>query len=151
MAQANLTRLVSKLRIKIKPVHRNMSNPDGPVGRIKLMRRTVTALFKYERLELTYYVADESRGFVERLISEAVRHGDCHRPTMNLAKFWIEDPALVPKLFKVLVPRYQEWPGGLPYTRMLRAPSNIKDCKTYIFNNSIQTKRILNYLFLYFN
>lgn len=126
--QAGLAQLVSKLRIKIQPVYRKMQNAEGPVGRIKMMRKSVTALVKYERLEMTYFRADESRGYAERLISEAVRHGDCHRPTMNLAKFWLEDEALVPKLFKVLVPRYQEWPSGLPYTRLLRAPSNITDC-----------------------
>lgn len=94
------------------------------------MRKTVTALVKHERLELTYHIADESRGYAERLISEAIRYGDCHRPTMNLATFWLEDAALVPKLFKVLVPRFMEWPSGLPYTRMLRPPSNLTDCKT---------------------
>jgi len=91
------------------------------------MRKTVTALVKHERIELNFHRADEARGYAERLISEAIRHGDCHRPTMNLAKFWIEDEALVPKLFKVLVPRFQEWPSGLPYTRLLRAPSSIVD------------------------
>jgi len=139
-SQASLTQLVSKLRIKIQPVYRNMRNSDGPVGRIKMMRRTVTALVKHERLEMTYYRADESRGFAERLISEAIRHGDCHRPTMNLAKFWLEDAALVPKLFKVLVPRFQEWPSGLPYTRMLRAPSNVTD---YFDNERLRRDRVV--------
>jgi len=100
------------------------------MGRIKTMRKTVTALVKHERIELNFRRADEARGYAERLISEAIRNGDLHRPTMNLAKFWIEDEALVPKLFKVLVPRFKEWPSGLPYTRMLRAPSDIKDRKS---------------------
>jgi len=98
-SQANLTNLVSKLRIKILPVQRKMAHPEGHVGRIRMMRQTVTALVKYERIEVSFYRCDESRGYAERLLSEAIRHGDCHRPTMNLAKFWLEDPALVPKLF----------------------------------------------------
>jgi len=125
----SLSQLVSKLSIKITPTHRTMRNPEGPEGRIKIMRKTVGALVRHERLETTFYRGDESRGYAERLISEAVRHGDTHRPTMNLAKFWLEDPAMVPKLFKVLVPRYQNWPTGLPYTRMLRAPSSVEDYK----------------------
>jgi len=129
MSQATVTQLVSKLRIKIKPKALRFSQPGGPLGRLKLMRSSVTALVRHERIELNYYRAYESRQYAERLISEAIRYGDCHRPTMNLAKFWITDPALIPKLFQVLVPRYQEWPSGLSYTRMLRAPSNIKDRK----------------------
>jgi len=125
----SLTQLVSKLKIKIEPVQRKMGNAESAEGRIKMMRRTVGALIKYERLEVSFYRGDESRGFAERLISEAIRHGDTHRPTMNLAKFWLEDAAMIPKLFKVLAPRYQNWSLGLPYTRMLRAPSSVEDYK----------------------
>jgi large subunit ribosomal protein L17 len=88
------------------------------------MRSTVTALIRHERIELNFRKADEARPYAERLISEAIRYGDTHKPTMELADFWLEDKTLVPKLFKVLAPRYEKWPDGLPYTRMLRAPSS---------------------------
>ncbi|CAL8069425.1 unnamed protein product [Orchesella dallaii] len=126
-----LTNLISKLNVKVLPSPRKFQNPGGPEGRLKAMRRTVTALVKHERIEARYFRADEARGYVERLISEAVRYGDLHRPTMDLAKFWIYDEAAIPKLFKVLVPRYKQWPSGLPYTRMLRAPSSIVDQTTF--------------------
>jgi len=84
----------------------------------------VTALVRHERIESNYARADEARPYAERLISEAMRYGDTHQPAMKLADFWLEDKNLVPKLFKVLVPRYEDWSGGLPYTRMLRAPSS---------------------------
>jgi len=124
MNQSALSHLVSRLRVKIQPAPRIFGNSEGRFGRLKLMRKTVTALVRHERIELNLQRADEARPYAERLISEAIRYGDTHRPTMQLADFWLEDKTLVPKLFKVLVPRYREWPAGLPYTRMLRAPSS---------------------------
>jgi len=123
MNQSSLTHLVSRLRVKVQPIPRGFSNPEGLMGRLKKMRRTVTALCRHERIELNYNRADEARPYAERLISEALRYGDKHKPTMDLANFWLEDKTLVPKLFKVLAVRYAEWPAGMPYTRMLRAPS----------------------------
>ena len=35
-----------------------------------------------------------------------MRNGDCHKPTMELASFYLKDKTLIHKLFKVLVPRY---------------------------------------------
>ena len=124
MNQSSLTHLVSRLRVKILPNPRLFGNPEGPLGRLKKMRHTVTALVRHERIELNLQRADEARPYAERLISEAIRYGDTHKPTMDLADFWLEDKTLVPKLFKVLAPRYKKWPDGLPYTRMLRAPSS---------------------------
>lgn len=52
------------------------------------------------------------------MISEAIRHGDCHKPTMELADYWIEEKQVVHKLFKVLAPRYQNY--KVAYTRMYK-------------------------------
>lgn len=146
MNQAEVTKLMSKLRFAIKPTHRRLSNPDGPEGRLNKIRKTVTALIKYERIELKYPRCDESRGYAERvseenfieisihiqrvfllfisialqLISDAIRHGDTHAPTMEMADYWILEKQYVHKLFKVLVPRLQNCP--VSYTRMYRAP-----------------------------
>lgn len=49
-----------------------------------------------------------------------MRHGDCHRETMEMADYWLVEKQLVHKLFKVLVPRYQEY--KVSFTRMYRAP-----------------------------
>lgn len=67
----------------------------------------VRALFKWFLLSL-------------QLISDAIRHGDAHAPTMEMVDFWILEKQYVHKLFKVLVPRLQACP--LSYTRMYRAP-----------------------------
>ncbi|XP_075976559.1 mitochondrial ribosomal protein L17 [Anticarsia gemmatalis] len=120
MNQAEVSKLVSKLRITVPPRHRNLRNPKGPEGRLDKLRKTVTGLIKYERIELNETRADEARQYAERLISEAIRNGDCHKPTMEAADFWLLEKQLVHKLFKVLVPRYEN--SHLSYTKMYRAP-----------------------------
>lgn len=162
MNQAEISQLVSKLRIRINPRHKNLKSPEGPQGRLNKLRKTVNALFKYERLELNYTLADETRGYAERvscnhcntfyffphthreltvlncilystlfspfnfqLISEAIRHGDTHKPTMEMADYWIEEKQLIHKLFKVLVPRYTDYKTS--YTMLYRAPKAYPD------------------------
>ncbi|ODN05602.1 39S ribosomal protein L17, mitochondrial [Orchesella cincta] len=142
-AAPKLVNLVSKLNVRVLPTRRRLSQPDGPEGRLKRMRNIVTALVKNERIEVRYHSGDEARGYAERLISEAIRYGDLHKPTMDLAKFWIHDEAAVPKLFKVLVPRYKQWPSGLPYTRMLKAPTNIAD---YMNSTSLYAQHLFGVL-----
>lgn len=54
------------------------------------------------------------------MISDAIRYGDCHRTTMEMADYWLLEKQLVHKLFKVLVPRYQN--SELSYTKIYKAP-----------------------------
>lgn len=67
MNQAEVSKLVSKLRIKVPPAHRRLKNPKGPEGRLDKLRKTVTALIKYERIELNHSRADEARQYTERV------------------------------------------------------------------------------------
>lgn len=67
MNQAELSRLVSALKIVVQPKQRQFSSPEGPAGRLKKLRATVTALVKYERIELNHPRADEARGYAERV------------------------------------------------------------------------------------
>ncbi|XP_073838171.1 mitochondrial ribosomal protein L17 [Musca autumnalis] len=120
MNQAEVTKLMSQLRIAVRPNKRNLKNPNGPEGRLMKLRKTVTALVKHERIELFYQRADEARGYAELLISDAIRHGDRHKATMELADFWLLEKQLVHKLFKVIVPRFEN--SHLSYTRMYKAP-----------------------------
>lgn len=60
--------------------------------------------------------------YIFKLISDAIRHGDCHRRTMEMADYYILEKQYVHKLFKVLVPRFQDL--NVSYTRMYRAPLN---------------------------
>lgn len=68
MNQADVSKLVSQLKIKVNPRLRKFRNPEGPFGRLKKMRKTVTALVKHERIELNYPRADEARMYAERVI-----------------------------------------------------------------------------------
>uniref|UniRef100_A0A0K8TRL5 Large ribosomal subunit protein bL17m n=1 Tax=Tabanus bromius TaxID=304241 RepID=A0A0K8TRL5_TABBR len=120
MNQAEVSKLVSQLKIGLNAAQRNLRNPDGPSGRLLKLRKTVTALVKHERIELNYNRADEARAYAERLISDAIRYGDCHKTTMENADFWLLEKQLVHKLFKVLAPRFQEY--NISYTRMYKAP-----------------------------
>nr|SVE75424.1 EOG090X0EUO [Daphnia dolichocephala] len=120
MNQADLTRLVSALKIVVKSKPRRFACPEGPAGRLEKLRATVTALVKYERIELNHPRAEEAQGYAERLISDAIRNGDCHKHTMEMADYWLNEKQLVHKLFKVLVPRYQNHSSS--FTRVILAP-----------------------------
>ncbi|XP_065076027.1 large ribosomal subunit protein bL17m-like [Ochlerotatus camptorhynchus] len=120
MNQAEVAKLMSQLKVAIRPRHRNLKNIDGPEGRLDKLRKTVTALIKHERIELNYQRADEARGYTERLISDAIRYGDCHKTTMEMADYWLTEKQLVHKLFKVLAPRFEEY--KVSATRMYKAP-----------------------------
>lgn len=65
MNQADISKLMSQLRIAVAPNKRRLRNVDGPEGRLLKLRKTVTGLVKYERLELNYNRADEARAYAE--------------------------------------------------------------------------------------
>ncbi|CAG9826595.1 unnamed protein product [Diabrotica balteata] len=67
MNQAEVTKLVSKLKIKVNPRLRKFRNPLGPEERLNKLRKTVTALIKHERIELNFPRANESRMYAERV------------------------------------------------------------------------------------
>jgi large subunit ribosomal protein L17 len=71
MNQADLSKLVSALRIAVKPKPRLLSCPEGPAGRLRKLKATVTALVKYERIELNYPRAAEAQGYAERVYAYA--------------------------------------------------------------------------------
>ncbi|XP_059143350.1 large ribosomal subunit protein bL17m-like [Physella acuta] len=79
----------------------------GQPGRIRRLKELVSGLIRYERVEPLWSHADEARQYIERLIYLAVKNGDQHKETMDIANFWLEEKDLVHKLFKVLVPRYK--------------------------------------------
>ncbi|XP_064594665.1 large ribosomal subunit protein bL17m-like [Liolophura sinensis] len=112
------------LRYRYKPRHRRLSSAlgpcSGPHGRIKSLQKTVTQLFRTERIEANYGRCDEARGYAERLIQEAIKHGDKHPGTMEMADYWLLEKDLIHKLFKVFVPRYQQYSSS--FTRVWNLP-----------------------------
>lgn len=55
-----------------------------------------------------------------KLISDAIRNGDKHKPTMEMADYWLLDKSVVHKLFKVFCPRFEN--SEVSYSRMFKAP-----------------------------
>ncbi|CAD6234265.1 GSCOCG00007700001-RA-CDS [Cotesia congregata] len=136
MNQAKVNNLVSRLNYKVQD-KRRLKSFDGPEGRVRKIQKTLTALLKYERIELYYNRADEVRGYADRLISEAIRHGPTHAETMEMADYWILEKQYVHKLFKVLVPRYSEY-SGTSFTKLHRLPKVWPDA-TY-WNSVLELK-----------
>ena len=54
------------------------------------------------------------------MISDAIRNGDCHKHTMEMADYWLDEKQLIHKLFKVLVPRYKD--SNSSYTKLILGP-----------------------------
>jgi len=93
----------------------------GKQTRLREIAKSVTSLIDKERVELSYFRAYETRNYTERLIVEAMRYGDCHKPTMEVANFYLNDKTLVHKLFKVLVPRYLNYTTSFTAMHILPA------------------------------
>ena len=131
MNQAEVHKLISALRIQISPRPYNIKsrlNPPSSVAsyngnryRLEILRKQVTNMIVNERLEFSKHMGITVREYTERLIQEAVIHSDKHKPTMELADWWLEDKAAIHKLFKVLVPRLKDQPHS--YTRLFNSPS----------------------------
>ncbi|XP_035528812.1 39S ribosomal protein L17, mitochondrial [Morone saxatilis] len=92
----------------------------GPHSRINMLRNILTGLVRHERIETTWVRADEVRFYAEKLIDYA-KKGDTDEKAMKMADFWLTEKDLVPKLFKVLAPRFE--PHSNSYTRMERIPN----------------------------
>ncbi|KAM9310797.1 large ribosomal subunit protein bL17m [Pholidichthys leucotaenia] len=92
----------------------------GPQSRIDMLRNILTGLVRHERIETTMARADEVRFYAEKLIDYA-KKGDLDEKAMKMASFWLTEKDLVPKLFKVLAPRFETHSHS--YTRMARIPT----------------------------
>uniref|UniRef100_A0A0B6YAR0 Large ribosomal subunit protein bL17m n=1 Tax=Arion vulgaris TaxID=1028688 RepID=A0A0B6YAR0_9EUPU len=98
-----------RFKHRMRPRKITVVAAGSPEERLKRLRQLVTGLIRYERVEPTYSQADEARQYAERLLYLAIKNGDSHQPTMELANFWLLEKDLVHKLFKVLVPRYKNY------------------------------------------
>lgn len=127
MNQAEVHKLVSKLRFHVqpRPFKGIMGTFEGtarggPRYQLEVYREAVTALVVNERIEMSRPKGMMVREYSERLLQEAITHGETHMPTMEMADFWLLDKPAIHKLFKVLVPRLKEHPHA--YTRYFHAP-----------------------------
>lgn len=92
----------------------------GPESRINMLRNILTGLVRHERIETTQARADEVQFYAEKLIDYA-KMGDTDEKAMKMASFWLTEKDLVPKLFKVLAPRFETQKKA--FTRMARIPN----------------------------
>ncbi|XP_070548527.1 large ribosomal subunit protein bL17m-like [Ptychodera flava] len=92
---------------------RNMSR--GPRERLRLLQGMITALVRHERVETSYAKGHEAQKYAERLIDVA-KNGFKDPEAMQVANTWLGEKDLVHKLFKVLVPRYENFGGS--YTKL---------------------------------
>jgi len=126
MNQAEVHRLVKALKFKVQPkpfvIGKEFGGAyrAGPRYQLEIYRQAVTALVVNERIEMTRHKGMMVREYSERLLQEAITHGETHLPTMELADFWLVDKPAIHKLFKVLVPRLKDEPHA--YTRYFNAP-----------------------------
>ena len=58
---------------------------------------------------------------MERLVDLAKKYGDKHEGMMEMADYWLLDKDLVPKLFQVIVPRFQNKIGKKKERAKLRS------------------------------
>ncbi|XP_068425655.1 large ribosomal subunit protein bL17m [Clinocottus analis] len=92
----------------------------GPQSRLDMLRNILTGLVRHERIETTAARADEVRFYAEKLVDYA-KKGDTDEKAMKMASFWLTEKDLVPKLFKVLAPRFETY--SRDYTRIARIPN----------------------------
>ncbi|KAL7393804.1 hypothetical protein ABVT39_016207 [Epinephelus coioides] len=111
-----------RLTLQMLISHGRMARKMGlnPESRINMLRNILTGLVRHERIETTMARADEVRFYAEKLVDYA-KKGDTDEKAMKMASFWLTEKDLVPKLFKVLAPRFENQTQG--YTRMARLPS----------------------------
>ncbi|KAA0703293.1 39S ribosomal protein L17, mitochondrial [Triplophysa tibetana] len=92
----------------------------GPESRINILRNILTGLVRHERIETTKARADEFLNF--SLLLKQFKHTIRKNATLSLTSFTspIQEKDLIPKLFKVLAPRFE---NQTSYTCMARIPN----------------------------
>ncbi|CAD5118141.1 DgyrCDS6877 [Dimorphilus gyrociliatus] len=92
----------------------------GPRGRIDYLRNSVTNLFREERVEGTWDYLDETRGYAELILQQSIKNGYDHEVTKEMVDYWIVEKDIIPKLFEVLVPRFEDYDTA--YTKLYTLP-----------------------------
>ncbi|KCV67627.1 50S ribosomal protein L17 [Fonticula alba] len=91
-------------------------------SRMHMLRVMVTQLIKHERITTTHAKAKAIQPLAEKMVTLA-KDGTLHSRRQALA--FVNEPALVTKLFNEFAPRYRERSGG--YTRVLRNGTRLGD------------------------
>jgi large subunit ribosomal protein L17 len=87
-----------------------------------MFRNQLASLIEHERIRTTLHKARELRPLAEKMITQGKRDSLHAR---RLVRRWVEDRALIKKLFDDIAPRFAERPGG--YTRIVKLGPRLGD------------------------
>ncbi len=120
-------------RVKGRKLNRTSSH------RKALMGSLTTSVLKHKRIRTTLAKAKEARGYVDSIITKA-RKNDLHsiRQVMKV----IHDKEVVKELFKEIVPKIGERPGG--YTRVIKLGNRIGDAASMAILELVDYNDVIN-------
>jgi len=113
-------KLLPGIRVAIRQKPFKNEGESFNENRLKKLAAITTNLFRDERVEGQFWQISDAREYIELLMRLAVKHGDRHIPTMEKMDFFVTDKVVIHKVFKELVPRYQD--SVYSYTKMYKAP-----------------------------
>ncbi|KAL7075576.1 hypothetical protein ACQ4LE_005227 [Meloidogyne hapla] len=119
--------LPSLPRIKVPighiPQRLKLTGFKNPRGNLEFLRMLVSRVFRDERVEFRYNRAEECRQYVERLIQLGIHRGINDEYTKEMFDWWFTEKDLIDKMFRVYVPRFEDYPIDEPYTFIYRLPT----------------------------
>jgi large subunit ribosomal protein L17 len=100
-----------------------------------MFRNQVTSLFEHGRIKTTLAKAKELRPIAEKLITRG-RQDTVH--ARRLVGRWVQNRAVLRKLFEEVAPRFEGRPGG--YTRILKLGPRTGDAAEMAFLELVDFK-----------
>jgi large subunit ribosomal protein L17 len=100
-----------------------------------MFRNQVTSLFEHGRIKTTLAKAKELRPIAEKLITRG-RQDTVH--ARRLVGRWVQNRAVLRKLFEEVAPRFSDRPGG--YTRILKLGPRTGDAAEMAFLELVDFK-----------
>lgn len=104
--------------VKIGHIPQRLKSPklESGRGRLEILRRMCSTLFREERAEFRFHRAKELRPYAERLLQFGIFRGPEDPYTREMVDWWIMDGDIREKFYEVYVPRFQDQDG--PYTSL---------------------------------
>ncbi|XP_061188259.1 uncharacterized protein LOC133196364 [Saccostrea echinata] len=108
-------------RNRPRKLSKGMGHDSGPPGRERRLQKTISMLLRFQRIEGSWGVINETREYTEALIERAIKKGPEDPRMMALANHWCLEKDLVHMLFKEYVPRFsQPMYQNKPYLQLYR-------------------------------
>ncbi|KAI6176603.1 hypothetical protein M3Y97_00816200 [Aphelenchoides bicaudatus] len=119
---SKIVRTLPSIKVPIGHIPQRLKTQgfENPQGRLEILRRMITRLFREERCEFKYNRAEECRQYAERIIQLGIHRGRNDDHTMEMLRWWFMQPFLIDKFFGEIVPRLKDTPE--PYTFLIKLP-----------------------------